>query len=165
MKKAVVLYGSSTGNTKSIAEKIGSLLSCSVYDVANNPINEVEHADLLVLGTSTWGFGDLQEDWDSFLKSLTKIDLKGKTIALFGLGDSSTYSDTFVDGMGIIYKALINQGCNFIGKVDATRYSYDSSEAEVNGEFVGLALDEDSESEKTESRLQEWLGIIKKDLI
>ena len=61
----------------------------------------------LILGTSTWGFGDLQEDWDAFLGSLTKMNLTGKTIALFGLGDSSTYSDTFVDGMGIIYRALL----------------------------------------------------------
>ena len=118
----------------------------------------------LILGTSTWGFGDLQEDWDAFLGSLTKMNLTGKTIALFGLGDSSTYSDTFVDGMGIIYRALLEKGCKFIGKVDRSNYSFDSSEAEIDGELVGLALDEDSESQKTSARLDEWLKAIKLDI-
>lgn len=92
------------------------------------------------------------------------MNLTGKTIALFGLGDSSTYSDTFVDGMGIIYRALLEKGCKFIGKVDRSNYSFDSSEAEIDGELVGLALDEDSESQKTSARLDEWLKAIKLDI-
>jgi flavodoxin I len=33
---------------------------------------------------------------------LKNANLSGKTIALFGCGDSESYSDTFCDGMGII---------------------------------------------------------------
>lgn len=160
MKKTGIFYGSSTGNTKAIAQLIGKKLGAPVYDVAKKPQAEFESCDLLVLGTSTWGLGDLQDDWDDFLGKLKSLDLTGKTVALFGLGDSGSYPDTFVDGMGHIYQAFCDKGCTFVGQVDSSDYEFDDSQALVDGKFIGLALDEENEGKKTEQRLTDWLTAI-----
>ena len=52
------------------------------------------------------------------------MDLSGKTVALFGCGDSESYSDTFCDGMGILFEDLKNSGCRFIGAVPDADYTY-----------------------------------------
>ncbi|MDL2223248.1 flavodoxin [Bacteroidales bacterium OttesenSCG-928-M11] len=163
MNKTAIIYGSTTDNTKSAAEiikqKIGG--DVALIDVSNLKVEELNNYQNLIFGTSTWGLGDLQDDWDSFLPKLAGVDLKGKTIALFGLGDSGSYSDTYVDGMGILYEAIAGTGANLIGKVAVDGYDFDESRAVVGGEFVGLALDEENDGDKTEERISDWVDKIK----
>lgn len=160
MAKIAVVYGSSTDNTKNAAEIIAKELSgkdVTLLDVGNLKAEDLDSYQSLILGTSTWGLGDLQDDWDSYLSNLEKSNLEGKTIALFGLGDSSSYSDTYVDGMGILYDAIKNKGIKLVGEVPTDSYSFDDSKAVVDGKFVGLALDEENEGEKTEERIEAWV--------
>lgn len=160
MKPIAIIYGSSGGNTKDVAKKIAKKIvdtEVALIDVSKASTTDFETYSNLILGTSTWGFGDLQDDWDGFLSKLKSINLEGKIIALFGLGDSSSYSDSFVDGMGIIYETVLDKGCTIIGSVSSENYSYDTSRADIGGLFVGLALDEDNEYDKTESRINDWL--------
>jgi flavodoxin I len=157
MKPVAIIYGSTGDNTKGVAKKIaGQIEGAVLYDAASAKTNEIESYDNLILGTSTWGLGDLQDDWEGFLPELKKLNLEGKTIALFGLGDSSSYSDTFVDGMGIIYEAIKDKGCNIIGSVSSEGYTYDASRADNGAGFVGLAIDEDNEYNLTDSRIADW---------
>nr|WP_321409242.1 flavodoxin [uncultured Carboxylicivirga sp.] len=162
MKKTAILYGSTTGNTKSIAKLINQCLDnqAEVKDVDDLTASDIELYECLILGTSTWGLGDLQDDWDSFITELEKADLKGKTIALFGLGDAASYPDTFVDGMGTIYKTIADKGCQIVGAVSVDGYSFDASSAVINDSLVGLAIDEDNESNKTEERVRKWVDSI-----
>ena len=85
-------------------------------------------------------------------------------MALFGCGDSQSYSDTFCDGMGEIYRELQGTGCNIIGGVSTDGYTYDDSTAVVDGRFVGLAIDDVNESEQTEARIDAWVEVIKNQL-
>ena len=62
-------------------------------------VEDVKKYDLLLLGSSTWGSGELQDDWPGFLDKLGKEDLSGRRVALFGCGDAGIYSDTFCDAM------------------------------------------------------------------
>ncbi len=163
MKPIAIIYGSSGGNTKGVADKLVKQLGdaqVNLFDVAKIKTTDLEAHANLILGTSTWGSGDLQDDWDSFLPKLQAQNLKDKTIALFGLGDSSSYSDTFVDGMGILYETIKDQGCNIVGFVGTEGYDYESSRAEEAGKFVGLALDQDNEYEKTDARIVSWVSAI-----
>lgn len=159
MEKIAIFFGSSGGTTESVAKQIAGKIGneVDIYDVANTSATEAEKYQNLILGTSTWGVGDLQDDWESFLPDLTKTELKGKTIALFGVGDSQSYPDSFVDGIGTIYEELKDKGCTIIGQVDTEGYSFDDSKAVYEGKFVGLPLDEDNESDQTESRIDKWL--------
>ena len=99
MKKTLVVYGSSTGTCQSIAETIAEKLGAEVVDVANLDDAQVNEAENLILGTSTWGAGEVQDDWYDGLNKLKKLDLNGKTVALFGCGDCESYGDTFCGGM------------------------------------------------------------------
>lgn len=164
MKKIAIIYGSSTDNTKGAAEKIAAQLSDQspiLSDVADCSASDFEAADFLILGTSTWGAGDIQDDWVDMLDNLSGTDLSGKQVALFGLGDSSSYSDSFVDGMGELYEFLSDKGVNFVGQVSTDGYTFDDSRAVVDGNFVGLALDEDNEDDMTDDRIASWIEKIK----
>ena len=63
MKKTVVIYGSSTGTCENIAERIAAKLGAEVLNVQDLNANVVDANDNLILGTSTWGAGELQDDW------------------------------------------------------------------------------------------------------
>ena len=110
MKTTIVIYGSSTGTCEAIAEKIASKLGCEAVNVQDLTSDIVAANQNLILGTSTWGAGELQDDWYDGLKTLQGSDLSGKTIAIFGCGDSSSYSDTFVGGMGELYNGIKASG-------------------------------------------------------
>ena len=120
--------------------------------------------DNLILGTSTWGAGEMQDDWYDGIKVIKNADLSGKTVALFGCGDSESYPDTFVGGMAEIYNAVKKAGANVIGAVATDGYTFDESESVVDDKFVGLALDEVNEDGKTDERIDAWVDEIKPNL-
>lgn len=161
MKNTIVIYGSSTGTCESIAEKIAAALGVNAIDVAKMTTETVAEHDNLILGTSTWGAGELQDDWYDGLNVLRDADLSGKTVALFGCGDAASYSDTFVGGIGELYNAIKNSGASFIGKVATDGYEFDDSEAVVDGMFIGLPLDDINEEHKTDERINAWVADIK----
>jgi flavodoxin I len=157
MKKTIVVYGSSTGTCEGIANDIASALGVKAINVSDMTAEVIAEHDNLILGTSTWGAGEVQDDWYDGLNVIEAADMDGKTVALFGCGDSASYSDTFCSGMAEIYNAVKDKGANVIGMVDATDYSYDDSEAVIDGKFVGLALDNDNEQHKTAPRIEAWI--------
>lgn len=160
MNTTIVIYGSTTGTCETIAERIASKLGCQALNVQNLSANIIAAHQNLILGTSTWGAGELQDDWYDGLKALQEADLKGKTIAFFGCGDCSTYSDTFVGGIGELYNGLKDSGANFIGSVDTDDYTFDGSEAVIDGKFIGLPLDDINEDDKTDERIASWIDQI-----
>ena len=165
MKKTVIIYGSSTGTCQNIAEIIATKLGVSdILDVAKVTASQISAYDNLMLGTSTWGAGEMQDDWYGGIKELKNANLNGKTVALFGCGDSQSYSDTFCDGMGEIYRELQSSGCNIIGSTPTDGYTYDNSTAVADGRFVGLAIDDVNESDLTENRIDAWIASIKDQL-
>ena len=160
MKKFGIFFGSSTGTTEEIAHKIAGLLnidSADVHNVATTAPDAVADYEVLLLGSSTWGSGELQDDWYDFLTGLEALDLKGKKIAIFGLGDESM-SDTFCNAVGIIHKSLQPTGATFIGRYPDSVYHFEESEANENGEGLGLLLDEVNHPELTDERLKGWVA-------
>ena len=161
MKSIGIFYGSSTGTTSDLAQKIASALgvdSANVMDVANADAAAAAKYDVLLLGSSTWGLGDLQDDWESFLPKLKGENLSGKKVGLFGCGDASSYSDTFCAALGTIKAELANTGCTFIGAYPAEGYSYDETTAEESGQLIGLCVDDANESDQTEARMERWIA-------
>ncbi|QKF65275.1 flavodoxin FldA [Campylobacter corcagiensis] len=155
-----VIFGSSMGSTEEAAGLIADSLGTKALNVSDCDANTLNSYDGLICGTSTWNDGELQDDWDSF--DFDSLNLSGKTVALFGLGDSLSYSDSFCDGMGILYENFKKAGANIVGEVSTDGYEFDESRAVVNGKFVGLVLDYDNESEKSEDRISNWVSQIKK---
>lgn len=138
-----------------IADKLG-IAPADVHEVTQLDTALAESYEVLILGTSTWGDGELQDDWYDGLKVLQGAHLSGKIVALFGCGDSESYSDTFCDAMGLLYEGLKDSGCTFVGAVDDSGYTYSASVAAADGKFVGLALDDVNESDRTDDRVSAW---------
>ncbi|MDR1345520.1 MAG: flavodoxin [Bacteroidales bacterium] len=163
MSKIGIFYGSSSGNTQGVAKRIASKLG-----IDNNDIHDIRNAkaidwsiyDVLLFGSSTWGLGDLQDDWEDFIKTVASANLSGKTVALFGCGDSSSYADTFCDAIGKIYEAVKDKAA-VIGFTETAGYSFDASQAVIDNQFVGLPIDEDNESNLTEERINNWTDKIR----
>lgn len=164
MNATIVVFGSSTGTCEAIAEKIAQKLGCEAIDVQNLTADVVNNNQNLILGTSTWGAGELQDDWYDGLRVLQGADLSGKTIALFGCGDCESYSDTFVGGIGELYDGIKSSGAKFVGAVSIDGYTFDDSAAVVDGAFVGLALDDVNEDDKTDDRIDAWVAQISPEL-
>jgi len=166
MKKIGLFYGSSTGRTKRVAEMIRKEFGIKNVDIFN--IKDIKPADVLaydnlIFGTSAWGVGDMQDDWEIFIDELVELDLSNKKIALFGLGDQVEYPGSFVDGMGTLYCRLPVKD-NIVGFCSTQGYKYYFSSAEKDGKFVGLPIDEDKQPELTAARVKKWVTLLKKEL-
>lgn len=167
MNKTCIIYGSSTGTCQDLASRIAAKLgvdNADVFDAGSISAEQLEGYQNLVLGTSTWGAGEMQDDWYDGVKAVKAANLNGKTVAIFGCGDSEGYSDTFCGGMGELYNAAKEAGAKVVGQVSTDGYTYDDSEAVVDGQFVGLALDEVNEDDKTDERIDAWVAAIKPEL-
>jgi len=157
-----IFYGSTTGNTEAAAQDIAAALGTdAVFNVGEVDAASVADYDTLLLGSSTWGAGELQDDWYDGVKVLKEADLAGKTVAVFGCGDAESYSDTFCGAMAELYNAAKDSGAKMVGEVSTDGYTFDDSEAVADGKFVGLALDDVNEDDKTEGRIDAWLEEIK----
>ncbi|MEG2120892.1 MAG: flavodoxin [Rikenellaceae bacterium] len=166
MKSTVIIFGTLGGNTRVIAKRINEALggSAKVIDVNMSTAADLQDYDNIILGTSTTGYGELIDPWIDFMPTINGIELNGKTIALFGLGDSSSFSDTFTNGMAELYTVMQEKGANIIGSVSTEGYTFDDSKSVVDGRFVGLALDEDNEDSQTPQRIKDWVAIISPQL-
>lgn len=161
MSKILVIYGSTTGMMEGYADDIAQKLDATVMNVADVTPEKLQDYDCLLLGTSTWGAGEMQDDWYDGVNTLKKASLGGKVIALFGCGDAAGYPDTFCGGMSEIYDAIKDSGAKVVGFVDAASYTYDDSASVIDGRFVGLALDV---NENNDERIAAWVEILKLEL-
>ena len=81
MKKIGIFYGSSTGMTAEVAEEIAKAMgvdTSDIHNIADSAPSDVEPYDVLIFGSSTWGSGELQDDWLDMVDGLEATDLSGK---------------------------------------------------------------------------------------
>ncbi|MDD5581334.1 MAG: flavodoxin [Methylobacter sp.] len=171
MAKVGIFFGTDTGNTRKIAKQIATKLG----EAADKPVNiskasvdDLLAYDVLIVGSPTYGDGELpglsaghdNESWEEFLPTMAGADFSGKTVALFGLGDQEGYPDNFVDALGFIYDAFDEAGATIVGMTSRAGYTFNQSRALQGDQFVGLALDEDTQKDLSEARLSEWLTAI-----
>ena len=139
MDKVHVIYGSTTGMTEAVAAKIANSLGAQVFNV-NAADAAAFDAELLVLGSSTWGIGDLQDDWAAKLDEV-KGNFAGKKVAVFGLGDSQGFADSFCVAAETIANAAKDAGATLVGDV--------------------LKLDDTNEADQTDSKIAAWVETLK----
>ena len=166
MGKIGIFYGSTEGNTEDVVERVKEALGgdVDVYNVDSATAEDMQKYDILILAASTWEIGELQEDWESFIDVLDDVDFSGKKVSFIGVGDADGYPDTFVDAIGIIYDRIKDSGAEFFGAWPTDDYEFDESKGVVDGKFLGLVIDEDNESDKTDERIAKWVDQIKGEL-
>jgi len=156
-----IFFGSTTGNTENIAEMLSAEFGSLVSTTAN--ITDIEPEDLLnydilILGIPTWNVGELQYDWEDFLPQMKGLDLSGKKVAMFGLGDSFGYAENFLDALGLLWDELKEMGSpELVGVWPTQGYTFDESKGMFDeNHFLGLGLDEENESDMHEERIKAW---------
>jgi flavodoxin I len=164
VSKIGLFFGTQTGKTESIAEQIrdefgGSIVT--LHDISQASTSDLEGYQYLIIGCPTWNVGELQSDWEGFFPELDDIDFSQKTVAYFGTGDQLGYSDNFLDAIGILEEKIAGRGGKTVGKWPTDGYDFSESRALRNGEFVGLAIDEDNQPELTERRIKDWVLQVK----
>ncbi|MCU0392169.1 MAG: flavodoxin [Thermoflexibacter sp.] len=159
--KIGLFYGSDTGKTKEVAEKIADLVGTENIDLHNlvdTKPSKVLDYEYIIFGAPTWYDGQLQADWETNLPTLSKLDFSGKKVAIYGLGDQYGYAEYYLDAVGVIADAVTAQGADLHGLWANEGYEHTASKGERDGYFLGLALDEDNQAELTDERLNAWLS-------
>ncbi len=165
MKKIGIFYGPEKGSVERTAQLLADMIGPEKTDlwlVKESKASDVEQYENIIFGISTvgretWEAEGPDADWDHFLPEIDQVDWSGKTVALYGLGDHIAYADYFVDALGVLANRLLENGAKIVGRVSPEGYTFTSSKGIIDGEFIGLPLDEDYESDKTPGRLGNWL--------
>ena len=168
MKKNAIIYSFNSKYTAKVAEKIQKALGEQKTEMVNveniSPEKFLEY-DQLILGSSTWFDGELPNYWDEFIPAIEDMDLKGKTIAIFGLGDQKDYGENFADAVGILARLMKQQGAKIIGKQEIEGFEYERSKAEQDGTFIGLVIDVINQPKLTDKKIEKWVKQLKKEFI
>ena len=165
MQKIGIFYGTSSGNSEAAAQQIQKEFGAdiaTIVDVSSAKATDVEQYANIIFGCSTLSIGELEYDFDDFMPELEAANLEGKNVAIFGLGDQESYPDSFVDSIGIIYEVLKDKGCQLFGTTSTEGYNHDESRGEMDGQFMGLALDEENQGDMTNDRINKWVAELKK---
>ena len=107
----------------------------------------------------------MQDDWVDFLGGMEGLDLTGKKVALFGLGDAYGYADTFLDALGLLWDELKGMGSpELIGIWPSKGYDYDESKGAYDeNHFLGLGLDEENQAELHDERIKAWVSQLRRE--
>ena len=164
MKKTAIIYSFNTVKTGKIAKLIYEAFGNESIEMVN--AEEITGKQLLsyenlILGVPTWFDGELPNYWDEFTPELEEMNLKGKTIALFGLGDQKNYPENFVDGIGILGTLLEEKGAELVGFTSTDGYKFEQSTALRDNMFIGLAIDYENQGSKNKERVKKWVDQLK----
>lgn len=164
-----LFYGSTTCYTEMAAEKIRDQLGVELVDLHNIkdvPLKRAEDYPILIFGISTWDFGELQEDWESHWDEVDELELDGRVVALFGMGDQLGYGEWFQDALGLLHDKVAARGATLVGYWPNQGYEFEASKALTDDGryFVGLSLDEANQYDDTDARIQAWVAQILEEI-
>lgn len=172
MAKIGIFIGTAGGTSMKVADALAEEFDIGLDDLINmeEDFDDIEDQmleyDILFIGSSTWGQGDVHFSWVDPVLEIEddEIDFSGKTVAFFGAGDSVKHGEHFCSALGKLHKTFTEAGAKAIGFMPKDDYSYEFSLAEMDGKLCGCAIDEHNESDKTDARIEQWIGILKSEL-
>ncbi|MGZ5000992.1 MAG: flavodoxin [Methylomonas sp.] len=165
MSKIGIFFGTDTGSTRLVAKKIYGFLGETLADKPKNinrtRIDELLKYDALILGTPSYGVGDLpglavgcqEANWAEFVPYLDDADLSGKKVALFGLGHQERYATRFASSLIQLYRLFYGYGADMVGRWSTEGYQFEHSDSIIDNQFVGLVLDQRGQPHLTDERL------------
>lgn len=144
MAKVLIVFGSTSGNTEMVSEKVKEQLTeheVEMKNVLEASVDELSNFDVLLMGSSTWNDGELQDDFVPFQMELEsdEPDLSGKKYAAYGCGES-------------VYE-------HFCGAVDILEKTMDKAGAEKVAE--GLKIDGYPDEDENVEKINEWVEKVK----
>jgi flavodoxin I len=169
MSNIGIYCGTAGGTSMIIADALAQ--EFEVDEVINmeedfDEIDQLLEHDILFLGSSTWGQGDVHHSWvDAMLEIESEnIDFSGKTVAFFGAGDGVKHGEHFCSALGKMYNTFTKAGAKTVGFFPIDGYKYEFSLAQINDKFCGLPIDQHNQEDKTEERISQWIDSLKNEL-
>lgn len=166
MNKTAIIFSFNTKKTSKVAERIREAFNDDAVEMVNaedlTPERFLEY-EQLILGVPTWFDGELPNYWDEFVPALEELDLNGKKIALFGLGDQKGYPENFLDGVGIMAELLEERGASLVGFTSTEGYDFEGSRARRGDQFAGLAIDYENQGSMNKERVAAWVEQLRKE--
>lgn len=174
MASVGIFYGTSTGSTQEVADLIKQEFGDDAegpFDIEalEGPVKEnFEKYDALVVGTPTWNTGaDVERSgtgWDEiYYTSMQEIEMQGKKVAVFGLGDQVSYAENYADATGELHDVFESLGCTMMGYTSQEGYEHEESKSIRGEKFCGLLCDAVNQEELTEGRVQAWVSQLKEE--
>ncbi len=170
MKKVGLYYNFETKKTSRVAKKIKEAFEkAGGYEIIPVDVDEkmteeqFMQFDHMLLGASTWMDGELPYYWDEFVPAMEDLDMKGKKIAIFGLGDQVNGSENFQDAIGLLGYLLEERGAKLYGFTSTDGYTFERSVGLKDGKFMGLSIDVDNQAALTNERITAWVKQLKKE--
>lgn len=168
MKKIGLFYGKSARKTAKIANSIAALFgeeNIEMVALETATKQDVAAYDNLLFGGATWFDGELPSYWDEIIPAVEDVSMKGKKVAIYGLGDQINYPENFVDSIGLLANLVKECGGELVGFTSNEGYKYERSLAETEDgkQFMGLALDFENQKELNDERLSAWVEQLKKE--
>jgi flavodoxin I len=168
MAQVGLFFGSNTGNTEAVAYQIQEAFnaiapeSVVVHNIGASSPEDILKYDYLIFGVPTWNVGQLQDDWEAFLPKFKEMDMNGKKLAIFGLGDQNGYGFNFIDAVGMLADEAMLAGAELYGMWSTKdKYEYEESRAEVEDYFLGLPLDHEAQEDMCPARIKQWVQEVK----
>jgi hypothetical protein len=85
------------------------------------------------------------------------LQLGRKKDAIFGLGDSISYSENYADASEELHDVFEKLCCEMMGYTSQGGYEHDDSKAICRDVFCGLFLDAVNQEDLTEERVKNWV--------
>jgi flavodoxin I len=158
-----LFYGTNTGFTGLVTDIFVEEFEMvapdllTLHDISIDPLEQMLDYEYLIIGCPTWNVGQLQDDWDDHFVELDNLDLSGKKVAIFGLGDQFGYPENYCDAIGILGRKCRERGAELVGFTSTEGYEFSYSVGVEDGKFMGLALDEENESDRSRDRVIDWV--------
>jgi flavodoxin I len=91
--KLAIVYTSATGNTGEVASILYQASKLNFYDVSLYPVNKfprsnLEEFDAMMIGTYTWGNGEIPTEMLAVYQAIELLNKKNLITGVFGTGDS-----------------------------------------------------------------------------
>lgn len=168
MNRTAIIYSYNSTKTAKAAEKIKEAFGAGVNIETVNAEDLTEEIFLsftnLILGVPTWFDGELPNYWDEFVPALEDLNLTGKTIAIFGLGNQVEYPENFGDAVGIMAELVQERGAKVVGFTSTEGYKFESSKALIGSQFTGLLLDQETQPRHSKERIEKWVADLETEL-
>ncbi|UTL74160.1 flavodoxin [Bacillus halotolerans] len=139
MGKILLVYATMSGNTEAMADLIEKGLREAEAEVDRFEAMDIDDADLfndyehIILGTYTWGDGDLPDEFLDLAEEMEALDFTGKTCAVFGSGD--TAYEYFCGAVDTLEEKIKERGGEIVLPSVKVEMNPEGEEEEVLKEF------------------------------
>jgi len=168
---SAIVFGTSTGSTETIASLLAENLPqvegpFDVETIEGSVKDFFEKYDSLIVGTPTWNTdADTERSgtgWDEiYYGEMQDMNLQGKKVAVFGLGDQSSYAENYADATGELHDVFQKLGCTTFGYTSQEGYEHEDSKAIRGDKFCGLLCDECNQEDLSAERVTAWVAQLK----